>query len=402
VGTGFEFLPDLGQVTLTWDDERTSRDDLLAAMARGGFRPAEAKLAPRSFVSSRIRAANARVVFVGFLAGAILVPALGHSGVTRRETRIALVPLGVPVQRKASNVECALRTPVQAVFDRLGFAVQVSEDELGRVRTDPEIYLVLADPGSWVARIESHDQAVVEARTKELEAELGFTSDHRYNTPAYGGFAAILGWRQLVRLTDEPDVRVNPDPWVYLVFYEPGVDVDARTDELERRYGFTAIHRYRSLGGFSAQLTKSELGGIATESDIRLIGRDARFSTRPSGARCLRSSPRLRRQLREVFVRAHPELAGRQLRGPLRVRFASETPVGGTKYALASFLHPRRAAATQPESFRLPAESRLRWRPLGPTNGVSCVDQAGHGPIPRDVLRAWLLPGAGTSCYRTR
>jgi copper chaperone CopZ len=32
----------MGQVTLSWDDEQTSRDDLLAAMARGGFRPVEA------------------------------------------------------------------------------------------------------------------------------------------------------------------------------------------------------------------------------------------------------------------------------------------------------------------------------------------------------------------------
>jgi cation transport ATPase len=32
----------MGQVTLSWDDELTSRDDLLAALARGGFRPAEA------------------------------------------------------------------------------------------------------------------------------------------------------------------------------------------------------------------------------------------------------------------------------------------------------------------------------------------------------------------------
>ena len=31
----------MGEVTLAWDDERTSRDDLLAAMARGGFRPVE-------------------------------------------------------------------------------------------------------------------------------------------------------------------------------------------------------------------------------------------------------------------------------------------------------------------------------------------------------------------------
>ena len=30
----------MGQVTLAWDDEVTSRDDLLEALARGGFRPA--------------------------------------------------------------------------------------------------------------------------------------------------------------------------------------------------------------------------------------------------------------------------------------------------------------------------------------------------------------------------
>ena len=28
----------MGQVSLTWDDERTSRDALLEAMGRGGFR----------------------------------------------------------------------------------------------------------------------------------------------------------------------------------------------------------------------------------------------------------------------------------------------------------------------------------------------------------------------------
>lgn len=31
----------MGVVTLSWDDEQTSRDDLLATLARGGFRPAE-------------------------------------------------------------------------------------------------------------------------------------------------------------------------------------------------------------------------------------------------------------------------------------------------------------------------------------------------------------------------
>ena len=28
----------MGQVTLSWDDEQTSRDTLVAALARGGFR----------------------------------------------------------------------------------------------------------------------------------------------------------------------------------------------------------------------------------------------------------------------------------------------------------------------------------------------------------------------------
>jgi copper chaperone CopZ len=31
----------MGQVTLVWDDERTSREAILAAMARGGFRELE-------------------------------------------------------------------------------------------------------------------------------------------------------------------------------------------------------------------------------------------------------------------------------------------------------------------------------------------------------------------------
>jgi copper chaperone CopZ len=30
----------MGQVQLEWDDERTDRDAILAAMAKGGFRPA--------------------------------------------------------------------------------------------------------------------------------------------------------------------------------------------------------------------------------------------------------------------------------------------------------------------------------------------------------------------------
>lgn len=29
----------LGEVTLSWDDERVARDEILAALDRGGFRP---------------------------------------------------------------------------------------------------------------------------------------------------------------------------------------------------------------------------------------------------------------------------------------------------------------------------------------------------------------------------
>jgi hypothetical protein len=31
----------MGEVSLSWDDERTSRDALVAALARGGFRELE-------------------------------------------------------------------------------------------------------------------------------------------------------------------------------------------------------------------------------------------------------------------------------------------------------------------------------------------------------------------------
>jgi copper chaperone CopZ len=32
----------MGQLTVSWNDEETSRDELVAALARGGFRPLEA------------------------------------------------------------------------------------------------------------------------------------------------------------------------------------------------------------------------------------------------------------------------------------------------------------------------------------------------------------------------
>jgi hypothetical protein len=349
-----------------------------------------------------MRAVLARAALLAGLAVALAVPSMTLSSSGSRDTRVVLA---LHARTKASNVRCALHAPVERVLSRLGgFAARLSENEVNRLAADPEIGPVLPDPGSYVVRIESKDPAVVEARTKELERRLEFTSDNRYTSPIFGGFAAVLGWAQLDRLDDQAGVQVKPDPWVYILFYVPGVDVDARTDDLERRYGFTARHRYRALGGFSAELTKAQLAGIVTEQDISLIGPDARGFAEPSRAACLRSSPRLRKQLRAAFVRAHPGLSGTRLRGPSRVRLASDAPFGGkpVRHALASFSHPRLEPVTQPEAFRSSTETRFRWRALGPTNGVVCLDENEKGLLSRDVLRAWLLPRASSGCYRTR
>jgi hypothetical protein len=335
----------------------------------------------------------------------VLGPGLARSGAASRETRIVLLPSGVDSQKKATNVECALRVPVQTVLNGMhGFVVKLSDSDLDRLRADPEILRVLPGRGSWVASIDSHDPAVVEARTSELERQLGFTSDERYNTASFRGFAAVLGWSQLARLSSRRDVSVNPDPWIYIAFYVEGVDVDARTDELEQQYGFTSRFRYRALGGFSAELTKSQLAGIATESDIQTIGPNHSSVSEPSRAACRRPSPSLRRQLRSAFVRAHPGLSGKRLRGPFNVRFGSNASLGGERiaYALGRFNHPGLAAETQPEAFRKAPRTDRSWLDLDSTNGILC-DVAGEGIVPLNLLRAWLLRPAETpNCYRTR
>ena len=43
----------MGQVTLAWDDERTKREQLLDAMARGGFREVRLNQRPGMRVDSR-------------------------------------------------------------------------------------------------------------------------------------------------------------------------------------------------------------------------------------------------------------------------------------------------------------------------------------------------------------
>jgi hypothetical protein len=355
---------------------------------------------------------TARIAVVFSLVLAVALPGLARSGGDGRQMRVALVVGGVESQGKAQSVACALRVPVQTVLTRPnGFAARLSDEEVGRLRIDPEVFVVRSDPASWLVRINSSDPAVVEARTRELEHLLGVTSDHRYNTRTVRGFAAVIGSSQLARLSDQSDVVVSPDPFGYMVFYARGTDVDARTDELERQYGFTSTFRFYGLTAFGAQLAGSQLVGLATEPDIDAILPDLDNQSGSSRADCLRSSPGLRRQLRAAFVRAHPKLAGKRLRGPFRVRFASFRPVsmdGWTltpkDFALATFSHPQLAPETQPESFwRAPRETRIRWRPLGATNGIACIPAEGDGPIPRLVLRAWLLPPAGpANCYSTR
>lgn len=353
----------------------------------------------------------ARIAVVFSLVLAVALPGLARSGGDGRQMRVALVAGGVGSQRKAQSVACALRVSVQTVLTRPnGFAARLSDEEVGRLRTDPEVFVVRSDSASWVVRINSLDPAVVEARTRELERLLGVTSDYRYNTRTVRGFAAVLGSSQLARLSDQSDVTVSPDPWSHVVFYAPGTDVDARTDELEHQYGFTSTFRFYGLTGFAAELTKSQLVGLATEPDIDFIGPSLPSVIGPR-ADCLRSSPGLRRQLRAAFVRAHPELAGKRLRGPFRVRFGSFAPVSPDgwvwtpeDYALATFSHPQLAAETQPESFwRTPQQTRVRWRSLGATNGTICTPAEGEELIPSGVLRAWLLPPAGpANCYSTR
>jgi hypothetical protein len=269
----------------------------------------------------------ARIAVVFALVLAVALPGLARSGGDGRQMRVALVAGGVGSKRKAQSVACALRVPVQTVLTRPnGFAARLSDEEVGRLRTDPEVFVVRPDSASWVVRIYSLDPAVVEARTRELERVLGVTADHRYNTRTVRGFAAVIGSSQLARLSDQSDVTVSPDPWSHTVFYATGTNVDARTDELERQYGFTSTYRFYGLTGFAAELTKSQLVGLATEQDIDFIGPNEPSFASVGGsfrADCLRSSPGLRRQLRAAFVRAHPELAGKRLRGPFRVRFAS-------------------------------------------------------------------------------
>jgi hypothetical protein len=206
--------------------------------------------------------------------------------------RIAVLRTNVSLERKASNVQCTLGLRVRAVLRAVhGFAAPMTEFQAVPLANDQNVVRLLRDPSTYVV------SGLDEAGTAQLERDLGFAPDFRYDTRTLKGFAAVLDWSQLAALNSRPDLAVTPDPWVYIVFYADGVDVEGRTNELARRYGFTPRFRYDALGGFSAELTAAELGGIASEPDIVLISPNHYYGTSIRPAYCAHSLPRLRRHV---------------------------------------------------------------------------------------------------------
>ena len=282
--------------------------------------------------------------------------------------------------RNVANLECAVGFRAEAVF-RFGFAAALSDAQAARIQHAGGVYdNIRLDPASFVVGLSTRDRSSVEARTRELELRFGFRSDHVY-AGNFRGFAASLGWRQLALMSDERDLDFTPDPYTYIVIFEPGVEVDPRIDELEQRYGFRARYRYRGIpSGFAAELGKDQLAGLTSEGGIQHIGRDRIGGFEPIHAPdCLRPGPATKRAIHAAFLRAHGKVG--------RVRLVA-VRVGawkGREYALATFRGAAVRPGSQPERFvRQPPG---RWRDLGPTNGRACWNQ-----IPQEVLRVWVLP----------
>jgi hypothetical protein len=213
--------------------------------------------------------------------------------------RIAVLRSNVNLLQKASNMQCTLGLRVRAVLRSVhAFAAPMSESQAASLAGDQNVVRLLHDPSRYVV------SGLDGTATTQLGRDLGFVADHRYDSRTLRGFAAVLDWSQLAGLNDIPNLSVTPDPWVYIVFYVDGVDVEARTNELVRRYGFTTRFRYHALGGFSAELTAAQLQGVASEPDIELISPNHHYDTSTRAAYCARPLPRLRRHV------TMPALAG--------------------------------------------------------------------------------------------
>jgi hypothetical protein len=322
--------------------------------------------------------AKVRAAVIATVVAVLAVPVIATASAPGRPMRIVFLVKTEPY-RDVANLECAIGFRAEGVF-RFGFAAALSDAQAARIQHAGGVYDVRHDPASFVVGLSTFDRASVEARTRELERRLGFRSDHVY-AGTFGGFAAVLGWRQLALMSDERDLDFTPDPYAYIVIFESGVEVDSRIDQLEQRYGFRARHRYRGIPpGFAAELRKAQLAGLTSEGGIQHIVRDRFLGAWPTQAPdCLRPGPATKRAIHAAFLRAHGNLRRVRL---VAVRLAAWK---GREYALATFRGRAVRPGSQPERFvRVP---QGRWRDLGPTNGRACSDQ-----IPYEVIRVWVLP----------
>src|SRR5207237_8261656 len=70
-------------------------------------------------------------------------------------------------------------------------------------------------------------------------------------------------------------VAAADDSRTYIVVFRPGVASSAKTDEVERRFGFSSEFRYASaLQGFAARLTSMQLARMRADPDVAFISAD--------------------------------------------------------------------------------------------------------------------------------
>ena len=106
--------------------------------------------------------------------------------------------------------------------------------------------------------------------------------------------ALILGWLTLIAGGCQPTadplngcVEVqgtsNPAAPGFIVFYHSGVDPVSETSRLETKYNFSAGYIYKSLLGFSAELSAVAVTGIRCESTVSMISRNGLVTTNLRG-----------------------------------------------------------------------------------------------------------------------
>ena len=70
-------------------------------------------------------------------------------------------------------------------------------------------------------------------------------------------------------------VAAADEPTTYIVVFRPGVAANAKTDDVERRIGFSSDFRYTSaLQGFAARLTSFQLARLRADPDVAFVSAD--------------------------------------------------------------------------------------------------------------------------------